>query len=579
MRVSNLLLCTLKEVPHDAEIISHQLMLRAGFIRKLGSGLYSWLPLGLKILRKVENIVREEMDAIGAQELLMPAIQPAELWEETSRWEQFGPLMLKMKDRHGRGFCFGPTHEEVVTDLIRKELKSYKELPLTVYQIQTKFRDEIRPRFGVMRAREFLMKDAYSFHIDTESLQKTYKDMYQAYTNIFTRLGLKFRAVLADTGAIGGSQSHEFHVLADSGEDLIAFSDKSLYAANVELAPAPAVEYQLDYEYAPQKAIKTTIGIKPVAEQAAHLKLPLHAILKTLLVKGDDPKYPIVGLLLRGDHELNALKAEKHPLIFSPLTLISHEAVQATAHCNPGFVGPIDLNIPLLADLSVAKMKHFSCGANIDDTHFVNVNFGKDLPLPPCFDFRNVKQGDISPDNEGQLSLMCGIEVGHIFQLEDKYSLAMKAQVLNEKGSTTTLSMGCYGIGISRIVAAAIEQHHDEKGIIWPKALAPFQVVIIPINMKKSQLVQETCLKLYTALKKAGIEVLWDDRNERIGVMFADMELIGIPHRLVIGEKSLTEGKLEYKNRIDNAAQIIGINEVIPFLKDLIDETHSGPLS
>jgi len=562
MRSSNLFFPTLRETPNDAEIISHQLMLRAGMIRKLASGLYTWLPLGLRVMRKVENIVREEMNKIGCQELLMPAIQPAELWEETSRWNQFGPSLLKIQDRHHRDFCFGPTHEEVITDVVRKEVKSYKQLPLILYQIQAKFRDEIRPRFGVMRAREFLMKDAYSFHLDSDSLQTTYDKMFQAYSNIFTRLGLKFKPVLADTGSIGGKVSHEFHVLADAGEDLLAVSTQGNYAANVELAEALAPEAPRAPASETLSQVKTP-GIKSVEEQAKYLKVEPKKILKTLLVKGKTEAHPVVALLIQGDHELNPIKAEKHPLVTSPCTLIAVEDVLKLAKCSPGFVGPKGLNIPLIADRSVAHMANFICGANQDDTHFSGFNWGRDCEEPEVFDLRKVVEGDKTPQGPGTLTLTRGIEVGHIFQLGDKYSQAMNATVLNESGKAIALNMGCYGIGVSRIVAAAIEQNHDEKGIIWPNAMAPFQVVIIPIMMHKNLEVRETVERLYQQFLKQGIDVLLDDREERPGAMFADADLLGIPHRLVISEKGLSANTAEYKARTQAEVTLMSLDELM----------------
>ena len=566
MRTSNLLLATLKESPNEAEIISHKLMLRAGMIRKLASGLYTWLPLGLIVLRKVEKIVREEMNRIHAQEILMPAVQPAELWEETQRWNQFGPSLLKMYDRHQREFCFGPTHEEVVTDLIRRELKSYKQLPITVYQIQTKFRDEVRPRFGVMRAREFLMKDAYSFHINAESLQNTYDKMYEAYTRIFTRLGLTFRAVLADTGSIGGSKSHEFQVLADTGEDLIAYSDTSTYAANVELAEALAPQEPRE---APTRALSfvETPGIKSVTEQAHYLELEPKDILKTMLVRGKMTEHPVVALLVRGDHELNPLKAEKLPWVQAPFELISVEEVETLAQCSPGFVGPKGLNLPLIADRTVAHMANFVCGANKNDTHYAGFNWGRDCVEPEVADIRKVVEGDPSPDQQGHLLLTRGIEVGHVFQLGTKYSEAMQATVLDETGKTRVLSMGCYGIGVSRIVAAAIEQNYDEKGIVWPDTMAPFQAVLIPIGFHKSKDIQTVTEQLYHLLKDAGIEVLLDDRDERPGVMFNDAELLGIPHRFILGEKGCAAGTIEYKSRHTTETSIMGLEQVLAFLQ------------
>lgn len=567
MRTSQLLMSTLKEVPADAELVSHQLMLRAGFIRKLGSGLYNWLPLGLRVLQKVERIVREEMNAVNAQEILMPAVQPAELWQETGRWEQFGPQLLCMKDRHGRDFCFGPTHEEVITDLVRKELRSYKQLPLCFYQIQMKFRDEIRPRFGVMRAREFLMKDAYSFHLTKDSLQETYDNMYQAYSNIFSRLGLSYRAVLADTGAIGGSVSHEFHVLADSGEDAIAFCPQSEYAANTEMATTYITQPQRS---APQKSlsITETPNIRSVADQAAFMGLETQQILKTLLVKGQD--VPVVALLLRGDDELNPLKAEKHLLVASPLTLVEESVVLDVAKCRPGFVGPKDLNIPIIADHQVLHMVDFSCGANSDDKHYIGVNWERDLPVPAeIMDLRLVRAGDPSPDGRGTLEICRGIEVGHIFQLGTKYSTAMQATTLYE-GQQQVLEMGCYGIGVSRIVAAAIEQNHDAQGIIWPDIMAPFHIVIVPMQYHKSEKVRNAALALYQDLRVQGFDVLLDDRDERPGVMFSDCELIGIPHRLVVGERGLDAGTIEYKNRRTGEVEHFPVADVVKICKERV---------
>ena len=573
MRTSNYLLATLKETPADAEIISHQLMLRAGIIRKLAAGLYTWLPLGLRVLRKVEAIVRDEMDRAGAQEVLMPAIQPAELWQESGRWDQFGPEMLRIRDRHQREFCFGPTHEEIITDLIRNELHSYRQLPANFYQIQTKFRDERRPRFGVMRAREFLMKDAYSFHLDEESLQQTYQTMHQAYSRIFTRLGLDFRAVLADTGAIGGSGSHEFHVLADSGEDAIAFSTASDYAANIEKAetlppqsprPVPGQHMQ----------VVNTPGQHTIEEVSRFLQVAPHQTLKTLVVHGADAEgrlEGVVALLLRGDHELNAIKAEKLPGVFSPLTLASDEEIRAAIGCNPGSIGPVGIGIPLIADRDAAQLADFVCGANEDGKHLTGVNWVRDLPEPETADLRNVVEGDPSPDGEGLLTIKRGIEVGHIFQLGRKYSAAMNATVLDEHGKAVVMAMGCYGIGVSRVVAAAIEQNHDERGIIWPEAIAPFQLALLPMNLHKSDAVRETAERLYRELDEAGYEVLFDDRGERPGVMFADMELMGIPHRLVIGERGLKDGMIEYKGRRDTENQLIPLEQLHSFLKERME--------
>lgn len=569
MRTSQLLLATLKETPADAELVSHQLMLRAGMIRKLSAGLYSWLPLGMRVLHKVTEVVRQEMNRVGAQEILMPAMQPAELWQETGRWNQFGPQLLTMKDRHGRDYCYGPTHEEVITDLMRFELRSYKQLPVSFYQIQTKFRDEIRPRFGVMRAREFIMKDAYSFHIDKASLQETYDAMHGAYSQIFTRLGLSFRAVLADTGAIGGSQSHEFHVLADSGEDAIAFAPQSDYAANVELATSKIPEINR----APAKeslSIKETPNVRSVPDQAAFMGLQTKQILKTLLVKGEE--VPVVALLLRGDHELNPLKAEKLPQVAMPLTLVDEATLVATVNCQPGFVGPKDLTIPVIADHHVLNMSDFSCGANQNDKHYVGVNWERDLPLPTIVaDLRKVTAGDPSPDGKGELDICRGIEVGHIFQLGNKYSTAMKATVLNEQGRASVMEMGCYGIGVTRIVAAAIEQHHDENGILWPDIMAPFQIVLIPMQYDKSQRVRDAVTTLYNDLQTAGFEVLLDDRNERPGVMFANAELIGIPHRLVVGERGLDAGTIEYKNRKSGQVEELALGDIVKTMQSRIN--------
>lgn len=565
MRTSNYFLVTQKETPADAEIISHQLMLRACMIRKLSAGIYTWLPLGLKVLRKVESIVREEMNRIGGIELLMPSIQPAELWEETGRWEKFGSELLKIEDRHKRFFCFGPTHEEVITDLVRKELRSYKQLPLTLYQIQTKFRDEIRPRFGVMRAREFTMKDAYSFHMDSASLEKTYNDMYQAYSAIFTRLGLKFRAVLADTGSIGGSYSHEFHALAESGEDLLAFSDTGTYAANIERAeafienktPAPKAEME----------VVATPGKYTIDEVTQFLKIPAQKTLKTLLVVGADNE--IVALILRGDHELNPVKVSKLAEVAVPLQLVAPETIERELACKPGSIGPVKLPFKTIIDRDAANISDFVCGANIDDKHLINVNWGRDVQLGKVADLRLVVAGDKSPDGNGTLQFARGIEVGHIFQLGNKYSEAMSATVLNENGKAIPLMMGCYGIGVSRIVAAAIEQSHDDKGIIWPAGMAPFQIALVPINMYKSSVVQSTAEKIYKELIQAGWDVLLDDRDERPGVMFADMDLIGIPHRLVISEKGLQEGVIEYKGRTDEKATLFPVQDYLSEINNL----------
>lgn len=565
MKTSQYLLATLREEPSDAELISHKLMLRAGLIRKQASGLYTWLPTGLRVLRKVEQIVREEMDATGALEILMPMVQSADLWEESGRWGDFGPELLRIKDRHNREFCLGPTHEEVITAMIRDEIRSYKQCPAVYYQVQGKFRDEVRPRFGVMRAREFLMKDAYSFHTSQDSLEQTYQTMYQAYSNIFERLGLEFRAVIADTGSIGGSASHEFHVLADSGEDAIAFSDGSDYAANIEKAEAQAPQHERMSPTEVMEQIETP-DVKSIEELSAFLSVPANRTLKTLLVEGADEKYPVVAVCLRGDHQLNEIKIEKHSLIAFPLTLASEQAVKEVAGCLPGSVGPVGLNIPVIADRDAAVLSDFICGENQDGFHLKGVNWERDAKFTEIFDCRNIVEGDISPDGLGTLTIKRGIEVGHIFQLGTKYSEAMKATVLDENGKSLVLTMGCYGIGVSRIVAAAIEQNFDEYGIVWPENIAPFQVAIVPMNMKKSEAVAELANNLYIQLKNAGIEVLLDDRNERPGVMFADMELIGIPHRLVISDRGIEAGTLEYKHRSDKDKLDINIDKAFTFL-------------
>lgn len=562
MRVSQFFITTLKEAPAEAELISHQLMLRAGLIRRLGSGLYTWMPLGLRVLRKIENIIRDEMDRSGAIEVLMPAIQPAELWQESGRWEVFGPQMLKIKDRHEHDFCFGPTHEEIITDIARREIKSYRQLPLIFYQIQTKFRDEIRPRFGVMRAREFIMKDAYSFHTDENSLMQTYQCMYETYSRIFTRLGLKFRAVAADTGAIGGSGSHEFHVLADSGEDAIAFCPDSDYAANIELASSLFSLTGRDEAADVMKKIATP-GKKSCAEVAEFLKIPLEQTVKTLAIKTNDQIYL---LLLRGDHQLNELKVRKIPFL-SGFQMASEEDILQVTGTVPGYIGPLGLDTCVIADQAVLNMSNFVCGANDEGFHFINVNFDRDLKLPAhVFDIRNVVSGDASPDGKGTLEICRGIEVGHIFQLRTKYSELMKATYLDESGQIKNMEMGCYGIGVSRIVAAAIEQNHDAHGIIFPLAMAPFQLAIIPIGLHKNNLVAEIVEKLYNQFIDAHIEVLLDDRNERPGVMFADTELMGIPHRIVIGERGLQQSTVEYQGRRDETSQAIPLDEIFSFI-------------
>ena len=569
MRTSKYLLSTLKETPAEAAVVSHQLMLRAGMIRPLASGLYNWLPTGLRVLKKVENIIRDEMNKSGAIEVEMPVVQPAELWQESGRWEQYGPELLRFEDRGNRNFVLGPTHEEVITDLVRREVSSYRQLPLNLYQIQTKFRDEVRPRFGVMRGREFLMKDAYSFHTSKKSLQETYDAMYQTYSNIFSRLGLDFRAVQADTGSIGGSASHEFQVLANSGEDDVIFSTESDYAANIELAEAVAVGERA----APTKAMELvdTPNAKTIAELVAQFNLPIEKTVKTLIVKGANEEQPLVALIIRGDHELNEVKAEKLAEVASPLEFADEAAIKAKVGTGVGSLGPVNLNIPVIIDRSVAIMSDFSAGANIDGKHYFNINWECDVALPKVADIRNVVEGDPSPDGKGTLLIKRGIEVGHIFQLGDKYSKAMNATVQGEDGRPMVLTMGCYGIGVTRVVAAAIEQHHDERGIIWPcDEMAPFTVAIVPMNMHKSESVQEFAEDLYRTLLAQGVEVIFDDRKERPGMMFADMELIGVPHMLVIGEKNLANGEIEYKNRRTGEKQMINKAKLTEFLAQQI---------
>jgi len=573
MRSSRFLIATLKETPADAEVISHQLMLRAGMIRKLASGLYSWLPIGLRVLRKVERIVREEMDKSGAQEVLMPVVQPSELWEESGRWQQYGPELLRITDRHDRAFCLGPTHEEVITDLIRNEIKSYKQLPANFYQIQTKFRDEIRPRFGVMRSREFIMKDAYSFHLSTESLQETYDVMHSTYCNIFTRLGLNFRPVLADTGSIGGAFSHEFHVLADSGEDDIAFSNASDYAANIEKAealPPPAARP------APVELMKeiATPGKHSIEDVCNFLNIKPNQTVKTLIVLGTvqaDKSQPLVALVLRGDHELNEIKAEKITGVASPLTLAPEARIKSELGVGIGSIGPVGLKIPMVVDHSAAHLADFVCGANKDGYHLTGVNWERDEKAPLVADIRNVVAGDPSPCGKGILEIKRGIEVGHIFQLGTKYSEAMKAKVLDENTKEQTMIMGCYGIGVTRVVASAIEQNFDENGIIWPDSIAPFHIAIVPINMGKSETVAKKANQLYSQLSQIGFDVLFmDDEKARLGAMLADTDLMGIPHRIVIGDRGLEAGTIEYKARRNADKQEIPINDLIDFLKNQI---------
>ncbi len=564
MRLSRYPISTLKEVPSDAEVVSHQLMLRTGMIRRLAAGMYTWLPLGLRTLRKVEAIVREEMNRAGAFELSMPTVQPAELWQESGRWREYGPELLRLKDRHDRDFCYGPTHEEVITDIARRELRSYKQLPVNFYQIQTKFRDEIRPRFGVMRAREFLMKDAYSFHIDEASMAQGYQAMYDAYVRIFTRLGLKFRAVQADGGSIGGNATQEFHVLADSGEDAIVFSDGDEYAANLELAATvpPAAP-----RAAPTSALAKVVTphARTVAELSEFLGVPAARCAKTLLVDGKDGD--IVALVVRGDHELNAVKAQKLPGVASPLRMANADRIRETTGAEPGFIGPIGFAGRIYVDHAAAQLADFVCGANDKDRHYTGVNWGRDLPAPESHDLRNAQAGDPSPTGLGQLRIARGIEVGHIFQLGRKYSDALKATVLDEQGKGVPMFMGCYGIGVTRVVAAAIEQNHDANGIVWPEAIAPFSVVLVPINYQKSPLVQQAADELYEQFQSAGVDVLLDDRDARPGVKFADSELIGIPHRIVIGERGLGAGTLEYRHRLDAASSDIPAGEAVRFVR------------
>jgi len=566
MRASRFHLATLKETPVDAEIISHQLMLRAGMIRRHAAGIYSWLPLGLRILRKVEQIVREEMDRAGALELLMPSFQPAELWQESGRWDQFGPELLRLKDRHERDACIGPTHEEIITDIFRREVNSYRQLPINFYQIQTKFRDEIRPRFGVMRSREFIMKDAYSFDLDKDAMQRSYDIMDQAYVRIFDRFGLDYRAVSADSGAIGGSTSQEFHVLAESGEDAIAFSDQSEFAANIETVEslAPAAERS-----APGAAMETvdTPGMHTIDDLASGLGVSADQCLKTLVAEAEDGG--LVALVLRGDHELNALKAERLEGVASPLRLAQREQIIKVLGNDIGSIGPIGLNIPTFVDHSAALLSDFVCGANQNDKHLVNANWGRDCEEPVTADIRNVIAGDPSPDGKGQLKILRGIEVGHIFQLGQKYSESMQATVLDEQGKAIVPFMGCYGIGVTRVVAAAIEQNHDEHGIIWPESLAPFQLAICPINYHKSEVVKQAADDFYQQCLDQGLEVFLDDRALRPGVMFSDMELIGVPHRVVFSERGLGAQMFEYKGRRDDSAQELSLAELPAFLDRL----------
>jgi prolyl-tRNA synthetase len=564
MRFSEFGLTTLKEVPAEAEIVSHQLMLRAGLIRRLASGLFTWMPIGVRVLRKVEAIVREEMNRAGALELLMPAVQPAELWQETGRWEKYGPLLLRMFDRHQREFCYGPTHEEVITDIARRELHSYKKLPINFYQVQTKFRDEIRPRFGVMRSREFIMKDAYSFDIDDAGLEASYQKMHAAYTAIFTRLGLKFRVVWADSGEIGGNKSQEFHVIADSGEDAIAYSDEDDFASNIETAATlPSTTERPAATQALEKI--ATPGIRSIDDLCKMLKVTAAETIKTLIVEGDDGP---VALILRGDHQLNAIKAQKLDGVASPLTMANAETIKQATGSEPGSLGPVGSKLPIYFDHAVAAMADFSCGANEVEQHFTGVNFGRDLPEPETVDIRNVVAGDPVPGGKGTLKIARGIEVGHIFQLGTKYSESMGATVQDQDGKDRKMPMGCYGIGITRIVGAAIEQNHDDNGIIWPEPLAPFDVVLVPINLQRSEICREAAETLYAELQEMGIDVLYDDRDVRPGVKFADAELIGIPHRIVISERGIAEDELEYRHRRDSEAQNLKRATVLKLLQD-----------
>lgn len=559
MRASQFHISTARETPNDAEIVSHQLMLRAGLIRRLGSGLYSWMPLGLRVVRKIEAIVREEMNRAGALEVLMPSIQPAELWQESGRWEKFGPELLRLQDRHQRDYCVGPTHEEVITDIARREIKSYRQLPVNFYQIQTKFRDEVRPRFGVMRSREFIMKDGYSFNLGEASLQQSFDQMHVAYCNMFDRMGLEYRAVEADSGSIGGAMSREFHVLADSGEDAVVYSTEGNYAANMEKAAAISQGNRSEARQA--MATIDTPGVHTIAELAAQLQVKESCCLKTLLVQGVET--PVVALVLRGDHQLNEVKAEHLPEVASPLVMADAEAIKAAANCEAGSIGPVGLSIPVIADADAAKLSDFVCGANENGKHLSGVNWGRDLPEPEVRDLRNVVEGDLSPVGGGTLKIVRGIEVGHIFQLGDTYSQSMGATVLDENGKPQTMMMGCYGVGITRIAAAAIEQNNDDKGIIWPLSIAPFEAVICPINMVKSEAVKAAAEALYAELQEAGIDVLFDDRPLRPGAMFADMELIGIPHRFVVSDKLLANNEIEYRDRRQPESEVIARAEVL----------------
>lgn len=571
MKVSQFFLPTVKEIPSDAKLSSHQLMIRAGMLRKLTSGLYTWLPLGLRVLKKVENIIREEMNRSGALELLMPIVQPENLWQESNRWESYESELLKIIDRHKHVFCFGPTHEEVITDVARQELCSYKQLPINFYQIQTKFRDEMRPRFGVIRSREFLMKDAYSFDLDQKGMQAAYNKMYEAYVRIFTRLGLNFRVVLADTGTIGGDYSHEFQVLADVGEDIVVYSDASDYAANIEKASAQAPQGERPAPTAKMTKI-ATFNIHTIKQLTKTWKILPEKGVKTFIVKGEDS--PFVALILRGDHELNTIKAQNLAGVASPLVFANEKEIRETIDAGPEFLGPVNLALPYIVDRDAAHLSDFFCGANEDHFHFINVNWNRDVPLGKVADLRKVVVGDHSPDGKGYLRFARGIEVAQVFQLGEKYSRKMKATILDETGKSRYIQMGCYGIGISRTVAAAIEQNHDEAGIIWPEAMAPFSIALIGLNRHHSYRVQEACEHIYHELTKAGFEVLWDDRKERPGVMFADMDLIGIPHRLVISERGLNKNTLEYKFRHNNEIETLPIDKHLAILLKKKTEWH-----
>lgn len=567
MLLSKYFFTTLRDTPAETEIISHQLMLRTSMVRKIAAGIYTWLPIGLRVLRKVEAIIRQEMDSIGVQELLMPSVQPAELWHESQRWDQYGDELLRFQDRHKRDFCMGPTHEEIITDLVRREVRSYKQLPVCFYQIQTKFRDEIRPRFGIMRAREFCMKDAYSFHLTEASLTEEYTQMSESYSRIFENLGLKFCVVQADSGNIGGNKSHEFHVLANSGEDQIVFSKTSCYATNIELADATIPEGTRASPAATLEIVETPEQ-HSIAEISQFLNVAADHCVKTLIVKGQ--KGSMVALVLRGDHMLNRVKAEKIPQVLQPLEFASTEAIQNTLHCSPGSIGPINLNIEVIADHSASHMSDFVCGANEDGKHYIGANWGRDIVEPISADIRNVTQGEDAPDGSGKLDIMRGIEVGHIFQLGQKYSTLMHAKCPDKEGNMQTLFMGCYGIGISRIVAAAIEQNNDEKGIIWPATIAPFQIILLPINMHKSQRLYQAVIALYDELQDAGFEVLLDDRKERPGVMFTDAELLGIPHRLVFSERGMDSNSIEYQARTDTQSTDIDLSNLINMLRETL---------